>query len=63
MGSLVRPILEYGAEVWGRGEWLAADQIQRAVGRKILGMSSKSCDEVISGELGWESRGAAMCLV
>lgn len=53
--SLIRPTLEYGAEVWGRGAWLPAEQLQREVGRKILGVGSKTCNEAITGELGWMS--------
>ena len=29
---LVRPILEYAAEVWGGGGWEAAEKLQREVG-------------------------------
>ena len=34
---LVRPILEYAAEVWGGGVWEAAEKLQREVGKLILG--------------------------
>ena len=34
---LVRPILEYAAEVWGGGGWEAAEKLQREVGKLILG--------------------------
>jgi len=52
--TLIRPILEYGAEVWGAGSWQAAEQIQQEMGRKLLGMGSKA-DEAIRGDLGWWS--------
>ena len=45
-GSLIRPILEYGSDVWGRGNWFEAEQIQREVGRKVLGVSCKVANEV-----------------
>ena len=51
--ALVRPVLEYGAEVWGEGEWKDAEIIQRKMGRRILGRRGKSTDETILGELGW----------
>jgi len=50
---VVRPVLEYGAEVWGAGEWEEAERLQREVGRMILGVSSKTANEVVLGELGW----------
>jgi len=40
--ALIRPIIEYGCEIWGAGNWPAAEQVQREVGRKLLGMSSKA---------------------
>ena len=44
--ALIRPILEYGCELWGATNWPAAEQIQREVGR-LLGMNSKAADEAI----------------
>ena len=40
--ALVRSILEYGAEVWGEGEWEEAELIQREMGRRILRCNSKT---------------------
>ena len=51
--TLIRPILEYGAEIWGDCTWREAEQLQREVGRKLLGMGSKACDEAVRGDLGW----------
>ena len=51
--ALIRPILEYGCELWGATNWPAAEQIQREVGRRLLGMNSKAADEAIRGDLGW----------
>ena len=47
--TLIRPVLEYGSEIWGTCGWPEAEQIQREVGRKLLGVGSKSCDEAIRG--------------
>jgi len=51
--AMIRPILEYGAEIWGGGRWLEAEQIMRKVGRTLLGLSRTANNEVIQGELGW----------
>ena len=37
----------------GTGGGQAAEQIQREVGRKLLGMNSKTADEAIRGDMGW----------
>ena len=50
---LVRPILEYAAEVWGRGVWEAAEKLQREVGKLILGAPTRTANEVVLGDLGW----------
>ena len=34
--TLVRPILEYGAEVWGGEKWEEAEKLQREMGKRIL---------------------------
>ena len=52
---MVRPTLEYAAEVWGGGNWPQADCIQNAAGRTILGLHRFSAVEVARGELGWLS--------
>ena len=51
--TLIRPILEYGSEVWGACIWKEAEKLQHEVGRKLLGMGSKTCGEAIRGDLGW----------
>ena len=38
---------------FGEQDWQAAEQIQREVGRKLLGMNSKTADEAIRGDMGW----------
>ena len=45
--TLVRPVLEYGAEIWGGSEWVEADRVQHEMGRKILGVSGKTAREVV----------------
>ena len=53
--ALVRPVLEYGAEIWGEVKWNEAEQVQREMGKMILRCSSKMANEVVTGELGWWS--------
>ena len=50
---LVRPIAEYGAEVWGEDRWDEMEKIQRDMGKRILGLEQSTCNEVILGEMGW----------
>jgi hypothetical protein len=47
--------LEYGAEVWGGGDWPEAEKIQNAAGRMLLGLYRATAVEVARGELGWLS--------
>ena len=49
---LVRPILEYGAEIWGEKNWVKAELLQLEMGRMVLGVSRMTTKEVIQGELG-----------
>lgn len=51
--ALVRPVLEYGAVVWGDVKWNEAEAVQREMGKMILRCSSKMANEVVLGELGW----------
>jgi len=50
---LVRPILEYAAEVWCDGIWEEAERLQREVGKVFLGLPVNTANEVVLGELGW----------
>lgn len=50
---LVRPIAEYGAEVWGEDRWDEMEKIQRDMGKRILGLEQSTSNEVILGEMGW----------
>jgi hypothetical protein len=51
--GLIRPTLEYAAEVWHRGKWEEAEQVQRSMGKRILGCRQKTTNEAVLGELGW----------
>ena len=52
--ALVLPILEYGCEIWGDGKWREADQLQHEMGKRILGVSKRTSNAVVRGELGWQ---------
>ena len=49
---LVRPIMEYGAEIWGEMRWKEGEELQMEMGRRVLGVSRMTTREVIQGELG-----------
>jgi hypothetical protein len=49
---LVRPVLEYGAEIWGEKSWKKGEALQLEMGRRVLGVSKSTTREVIQGELG-----------
>ena len=54
--ALIRPYLEYGAEVWPSERdnlWPEAELIWRKMAKRILGCSKRTPDEVLQGELGW----------
>ncbi len=51
--ALVRPIAEYGAEIWGDERWEEMEKIQRMMGKRILGLNQSTHNEVVLGELGW----------
>ena len=50
--TLVRPVLEYGAEV-DSGRWEQAEVLQRLAGRMCLGVGREVPNEVVMGDLGW----------
>ena len=51
--ALVRPIAEYGAEIWGEDKWEQMEKIQRDMGKRILGLDQSTCNQVVLGEMGW----------
>ena len=52
--SVVRPSLEYGNEVWegNKSQAAALESVLLGGGKRILGCSSKTCNEVVRGDLG-----------
>ena len=64
--ALVRPHLEYGAEVMNTCsdfKWEEAEVLMRANGRRILKCGSRIPNEAVMGELGWMSmKGRRMLL-
>ena len=50
---LVRPVLEYGCEIWGEGKWREAEALQSLMGKRILGVSKMTSGAVVRGELDW----------
>ena len=56
--ALIRPYLEYGAEVWCSEDdfvWEEAEKIQRKMARRILHCRKSTTNEAVLGELGWTS--------
>ena len=53
--SLIRPVLEYGAELWGDCKWEDAERLQRLAAKRILRCPCLTTNEVALGELGWWS--------
>ena len=56
--ALVRPHLEYGAEVLnahGDSKWDEAEKLARKIGRRVLKCGNRLPNEAIMGELGWMS--------
>ena len=56
--SLVRSLLEYGCEIWGEESVIDFEKIQLAMGKRILRCGSRTVQEVVRGELGWERQKA-----
>ena len=54
---VLRPTLKYGSEVWACNKRQAAslESIQLGAAKKILGCSSKTCNEAVRGDMGLES--------
>ena len=45
--------MEYACEIWGDGKWREADELQHDMGKRILGVSKRTSNAVVRGELGW----------
>ena len=55
--SVLRPTLEYGSEVWAcnKRQTASLESIQLEAAKKMLGCSSKTCNEAVRGDMGLES--------
>jgi hypothetical protein len=53
--AMVRPLLEYCAEVWSVSPWKSAEQLQAAMAKRILGVPTRCSNTAARGELGWIS--------
>ena len=55
--SVLHPTLEYGSEVWAcyKRQTASLESIQLGTPKKILGCSSKTCNEAVRGDVGLES--------
>ena len=55
--SVVRPTLEYGSEVWEGNKCQAAalESVMLGGAKRILGCSSKTCNEAVRGDMGLET--------
>ena len=51
--SMIVPVLNYGSELWGAVKCIEIETVQLEVGKRLLGVSRKTSDEVVRGELGW----------
>ena len=54
--SVVRPTLEYGIEVWeGTCNKAALESVMIGGAKRILGCSSRTCNEAVRGDMGLDS--------
>lgn len=51
--ALIRPVLEYGCELWADEVWEQGEQLQRMVAKRILRCEDSTTNEAVLGELGW----------
>ena len=54
---VLRPTLEYGSEVWAcnKRQTASLESVQLGAAKKILGCSSKTCNEAVKGDMGLKS--------
>ena len=50
--ALILP-MEYACEICGDGKWREADELQHDMGKRILGVSKRTSNAVVRGELVW----------
>ena len=57
MLSVVRPTLEYGSEVWegNKTQVAALESVVLGGAKRILGCSSRTCNEAVRGDMGLET--------
>ena len=55
--SVIRPSIECGSEVWesNKGQTNALESVVLGGAKKILGCSSKTCNEAVRGDMGLET--------
>ena len=55
--SALKPSIEYGSEVWkcNKGQASALESILLGGAKRILGCSSKTCNEAVRGDMGLET--------
>ena len=55
--SVIRPSIEYGGEIWegNKGQVAALESIILGGAKRILGCSSKTCNEAVRGDMGLET--------
>jgi hypothetical protein len=51
--ALVRPILEFSCEIWGKEVWTAGENLQLEMSKRILRCSGKTSNEAVLGDLGF----------
>ena len=55
--SVLRPSIEYSSEIWkcSKSQTSALESIILGEAKRVLGCSSKTCNEAIRGDMGLES--------
>ena len=55
--AVVRPTLEHGSEIWeaNKAQAGALESVVLGGAKRILGCSSRTCNEAVSGDMGLES--------
>ena len=54
---MIRPSIEYGGEIWkgNKSQVARLESIILGEAKRILGCSSKTCNEAVRGDMGLES--------